>query len=294
MKMSEEILAQLNAVIQRDPCNTRAIARRGETYRSLKQYEKALGDFNRAIALKPDYAWAIARRGETYRLLENYSEAIADFDGAIALQPDYAWAYAHRGMTYRLWGEPYYRQALGDFSRAIELQPDYAWAIAYRARIHDLLRCYEEALADFDRAMALDKHKNLFDHWQCERGLLLSYCGQYAEAIASCKEVLRENTEDSFALYNIAVFKARWHGLTEARPEIDRARSVLLSLVGTEEQGLAIYRLGGLAAIEGQTELALSYLEKSVLLDTEAREFALHDVAWLDLRANPSFRAITS
>ncbi|MBP0016189.1 MAG: hypothetical protein J7647_01375 [Cyanobacteria bacterium SBLK] len=133
-----------------------------------------------------------------------------------------------------------------------------------------------------------------FARWQCDRGLLLSYCGRYVESITSCKEVLRKNTEDSFALYNVAVFKARWHGLIKARSDINRARSVLLSLVGTEEQGLAIYRLGGLAAIEGQTELALSYLEQSVLLDTEAREFALHDLAWLDLRAHPSFRAITS
>lgn len=90
-------------------------------------------------------------------------------------------------------------------------------------------------------------------------------------------------------LANIAVFKTRWQGLVAAQPDINAARSALLSLVNSEEQGIILYRLGGLAAIEGKIEQALNYLQEAMLLEDEAIEFARHDVAWLELRNSPNF-----
>ena len=213
MNSYQEILANLNQSIAYNPNDIRAIAQRGDIYRLLKQYEEALADFSRAVGQNPIYVWAITRRGEVYRMMKRYPEALADFNQAIELKPDYAWAIAHRGATYRFMGHHYYEKALAEFSHSIELKPDYAWAIAYRARINDMLRRYEDALVDFDRAIALDR--TLFNDWRCERGMLLSYCGRYAEAIDCCQEALLENPSDSFALYNIAVFKTRWQELSK-------------------------------------------------------------------------------
>lgn len=281
-------LAILNQTIEVNPHDVGAIARRGEIYRLMKDYQVSLADFNLAIQQNPAYFWALAHRGETYRLMKCYPEALADFNLAIELNPNYAWAFAHRGATYRFMGKFYYEKALADFSRAIELQPNYAWALAYRARIYDLLRHYEEALVDFDRARALDK--TLFEDWQTERGMLHSYCGRYAEAIACCQEALQKNPNNCFALYNIAVFKFRWQGLAEARSDIDIARGALLASINTEARGIVLYRLGGLAAIEGKTEEALNLLQEAILLTQEAIEFAPHDIAWLELRDRPRFQ----
>ena len=49
-----------------------------------------------------------------------------------------------------------YDEALADFSRAIELDPGNAWAIASRGETYRLMGRYDEALADFNRAIELD------------------------------------------------------------------------------------------------------------------------------------------
>lgn len=288
MERYKTTLADLNQAIERNHDDARKIAHQGETNCLMKQYDEALTDFSQAIRQNPTYVWAIAHRGETYSLMKRYGEALMDFNQAIELKPDYAWAIAHRGKTYRFMGKHYYEKALADFSRAIDLKPDYAWAIAYRARTYDLLRRYEEALVDFDRAIALDE--TLFSDWRSERGMLLSYCGRYAEAIACCQQALLENSDDRFALYNIAVFKTRWKGLADARTDIDKARIALLAAVNTETRGIVLYRLGGLAALEGKTAQALNYLQEAIPLEKEAIESARHDIAWLELRDHPRFQ----
>ena len=57
-------------------------------------------------------------------------------------------------MTYREMGR--YEEALADFSRAIELDPGNAWAIAVRGETYREMERYEEALADLNRAIELD------------------------------------------------------------------------------------------------------------------------------------------
>ena len=50
-----------------------------------------------------------------------------------------------------------YEQALADFDRAIDLDEKMAWAIAERGETYRLMEKYELALADFDRAIDLDE-----------------------------------------------------------------------------------------------------------------------------------------
>jgi len=64
------------------------------------------------------------------------------------------WTIASRGETYQSMER--YEEALADFDRAIDLDPEVAWIIASRGEIYRLMRRYEEALADFDRAIDLD------------------------------------------------------------------------------------------------------------------------------------------
>ena len=50
-----------------------------------------------------------------------------------------------------------YEEALADFNRAIALDENLDWAIAKRGETYRLMERYEEALADFNRAIALDE-----------------------------------------------------------------------------------------------------------------------------------------
>lgn len=283
----EDTLAALNRAIEQNPQDSRAIARRGETCRLAGRYEEALADFNRAIALQPDYAWAIAHRGETYYLLKRYREALADFNRAVGLNLTNAWTLAHRGVTLEYMRR--YEEALADLNRAIELLPDYAWALIHRARTYEQMKCYERGLEDFDRVMALDK--SIIGDWQRERGLLFSFLRRYAEAIEYYEQALQENPQDYFALYGIVSVKTLWKGLAETQTEINEVRAVLLSLVNTEAGSDALYGLGGLAALEGNTDQALNYLQEAISLNDYRADTAYHDLVWLELRADPRFQA---
>ena len=291
MERYQDTLAELNRAIEQKPDDTRAIAQRGETYRQMEHFEAALADFDRAIELNPNYAWAIAHRGETYYLMKRYEEALADFNRAIDLNPDYTWAIAHRGVTYRFLGEAYYTKALADLDRAIERQPDYVWAIAYRCRVYELMKSYKKSLTDFDRAIAFDD-TIFMKNWRIERGLILCYDGQYSQVIACCEQRLQEAPQDSTALYCIAVAKARWQGLDKAKSAIERARTALFSQWETEDRGDILYRLSGLAVLEGNCEQAWQYLREAIPINDEAIELVGHDPAWIDWRHHPKTQAL--
>jgi tetratricopeptide (TPR) repeat protein len=286
----EETLATLNQAIAQNPNNTKALAQRGETYRLMGRYDEALTDFNQAIDHQPDYAWTIAHRGETYRLLKDYSSALTDFNRAIEITPTYVWAIAHRAGVYHKLER--FSEALLDLERAVELKPNYAWAVAYRAGFYALMRRYEEALIDYDRAIALNE--TIIAHWFGERGLILSCLGRYAEAIECCQQGLKKNPDDYTALYTQAVAKARWKGLNEAKVEIDKARAALEAVTNSESRAGVLYRVGGLDALEGQSDRALNYLSVAILLENEPLELARHDLAWNELRDDPRFQSLTA
>ncbi|MCU0544841.1 MAG: tetratricopeptide repeat protein [Oscillatoriaceae cyanobacterium Prado104] len=285
-------LAETNRSIEQNPDDAKALARSGENYRLRGNFEAALNDFNRSLQLEPDCAWTIAHRGETYYLMKRYEEALADFNRAIELNPDYIWAIAHRGVTYRFLGEAYYAKALADLDRAIEHQPNYVWALAYRCRVYELMKCYKKALIGFDRAIALDKTIFAEKNWLIEKGLILCYDGQYPEAIACCEQRLQEVSDDTTALYCIAVSKARWLGLDKAKSEIDRTRTALLAQWETGDRGDILYRLSGLAILEGDSDRAWQYLREAIPINNEAIELVGHDPAWLDWRDDPRTLAL--
>ncbi len=252
-------------------------------------FEAALVNFNCAIDLNPHYAWAIAHRGETYRQMKRYEKALADFSRSLTLKPGHAWTLAHRGAShYKL---KYYQDALADINQAIKLQPDYPWALVYRINLYIIMERYEEALIDFDRAIALDE--TIIPHWPGERGLLLSYLGRYSEAISSCEQGLQQNPKDYITLYTLAVIKTHLHGLVAAQVKIKTTRNILQAVAKQSRNAGVIYRLGGLAALEGDTEQALNHLQQAIALDNEPLELARRDLAWLNLRDYPRFQSLT-
>lgn len=281
-------LADTNKVIEQNSDSAKALAHRGENHRLTGNFAAALNDFNRSIELQPDYAWAIAHRGDTYRLMKHYEQAIADFDRSLALKPKQAWTLAHRGASY--YESKQYSNALADFNQALDLQPDYPWAIVYQINIYVRMERFEEALVGFDRAIALDN--TIIPSWPGERGLLLSYMGRYDEVIAVCEQGLKDNPDDYITLYTLAAVKARFKGMAAAQADIETTRNVLQAVNEPSKRAGVVYRLGGLAALEGDRDLALNCLEEAISLDNEPLELARRDVAWLELREDPRFRSL--
>jgi tetratricopeptide (TPR) repeat protein len=60
----------------------------------------------------------------------------------------------------------WYDEAVADFDRAIELRPDLDWAIASRGEARRQMARYAEALVDFDRALEIDPNLDYVIAWR--------------------------------------------------------------------------------------------------------------------------------
>src|SRR5918999_1680126 len=90
-----------------------------------------------------------------------------------------------------------YDEALADFNRAIELDPDRAWAIASRGQTYQALRRFDEALADFARAIELDPDRD----WAiADRGETYRLAGRFDEALADFARALELDPDDGWAI----------------------------------------------------------------------------------------------
>jgi len=260
------------------------ITKLGEIYQGRGGDKDALEMFDKAITLNEQNVLAIVSRGKIYQLLGRYQEALADFDRAIALDDQIVQAIADRGETLRLMGR--YQEALIDFDHAIALDDQNAWVIGCRGQAYCRMGRYQEALIDFDRAIALDKKLN----WVIfERGIVFSYLGQYAKAIQSYQQGSNNDPNDCIALYNIAVATARWKGIPEAKFQIYKARTALNK---EKIDSVRLYGLGGLAALTGNFDLALDYLNQAIQSTKQVADVARFDLAWLDLTSDPHFQAL--
>ena len=290
MKPMSDALKQVNKKIAQNPDDAWAYARRGQLYSQNNQLNEALADFNRALEISPNYAWVLAQRGEIYRAMECFDRAITDFSSNLALDPNNNWALAHRGATHysRYDRQTNHAQALQDLDKAIQQQPTYAWAIMHRANLYVAMQDYEQALVDIDRSHVLDP--TILLPWIGERAMVLNFAGRYDETIAGCQQAVQEDPEEYFAWYSLTVAQNSVYGLQEAQHSLNQAEQVLQKVVTQRpEDGLALYRLAGMAALQEKTELAFTYLEAAIQAHREPRQSAMHDPVWRPFHHLPRY-----
>jgi tetratricopeptide (TPR) repeat protein len=103
--------------------------------------------------------------------------------------------FAFKGESYRAMRR--YEEALADFDRAIALNEQSAWIFAGRGQIYWLMRRYEEALADFDQALSLGgKSAWIF----AERGQTYRLMGRYEQALADFDQALSLDKNSSWII----------------------------------------------------------------------------------------------
>src|SRR6266542_4275869 len=104
-------------------------------------------------------------------------------------------ALEERGENHRL--NDRYEEALADFNRAIELNPKRAWPISRRAETYRLMGRHEEALADFNRAVELDPENG----WViASRGETYQSMGRHEEALADFNRAIELDPENGWAI----------------------------------------------------------------------------------------------
>lgn len=168
--------------------------------RTPDSLNKAVDSFTQALVHDPSYVPAYVGLADCYNLLreytmmpasEAYQRALAAANKAVELDPQSSEAHASLAFVsfHGMWDAA---TADREFRRAIELDPNDAVAHHWYATYLDSVRRDPEALAEIERAQALDPgSKSIL----ADRGSILFDSGHQLEAVALLKQ-MEENEPD--------------------------------------------------------------------------------------------------
>jgi len=217
--------------------------------RTPDSLNKAVDSFMQAIVHDPGYAPAYVGLADCYNLLreytvmpasEAYPRALAAAQKAVEL--DDRSSEAHASLAFAsFFGKGETAIAGREFRRAIELNPSNARAHHWYATYLQCLRRYPEALAEIERAQALEPaSKSVL----ADKGAILFDAGRQQDAIAVLKQI--EGNDPDFIsphryLKFIYLLAADYpHYLAEARSEATLMHdSSALAIVEATERGYA-------------------------------------------------------
>lgn len=144
-----------NRAIEADPKCTEAWHGRGLAKRQQGDRKGALADLDQAVTLEPSAAGLHNDLGLAKADSGDFAGAIASYDAALRLAPDAALTWNNRSFAKRLNGDA--DAALKDATMALQLNPNYARAYLNRGLCLYNLREWEDALADLEKSVELEK-----------------------------------------------------------------------------------------------------------------------------------------
>ncbi len=176
----------------------RAYTARADAYGELGKFDLALGDYGRALDLVAFDAFVFHSRAVALGRLGRNVDALKDLDRALMLRPEYGIAYETRArvlLDLAMTAPPDARaahlaQALDDADRALALEgpDDQARLHTSRGRVRFYLGRVDAAIADFDRALALQPDDLVA---LSLRGAAFADTGDFEHAIADFSSLLR-------------------------------------------------------------------------------------------------------
>jgi len=197
---------------------------------------------------------------------ERYEEAAEMFsallEGGGLEVPWRAAVLGRRGVTYGRMGR--YEESLADFDRAIALDPDKAWYIASRGETYRQMGRNEEALADFDRAMGLDPDDASYI---AGRGWTYRQMGRNEEALADFDRAMELKPDYAWAVASRGMTYRLIRRYEEALVDFNKAIEL------DPDYAWAIDRRGVTCFLMKRYEEALADFERALELDPDNFSF---------------------
>lgn len=142
---------------------------------------QSINDLDKAIRLNNNYASAFSNRGFVYLNAKLFGQAIKDFNRAIQLEPNEAQNYVYRAQCNRPTDK---NLAISDFNNAVELAPKNSYVYVARGNFYEQdLKDFSNALADYTRAIELERRENELALYYYNRGGIYQKINDYGRAI---------------------------------------------------------------------------------------------------------------
>ena len=216
------------------------------------RYQEAVKVLSDAATRFPDNYHIYQRLGTAYQYLGNYDEAVANYRKALAIRPS-APAYSNIGATLHEAGD--FAGAVAAYRQAIEIQPNSA---ATRRNLGDALT---------------------------RLGRPAEAKAAYREAVRLGEADLKVNPTDARNLAALAVYLQKAGEPKAARTRLDQA------LAAAPETAEILYRASVLHALWGESELALTFLERAATSGYSRKTIETDDDL-SSLRQSPRFKQL--
>ncbi len=249
----------------------------------VEDFEKAETAFNKALSIDPDIiearmlmVFVMLWRGQKQQAREEVARVRHQ-------SPNEAVVYFVKATLHRLDGE--YDRALRSYDRLVHLDPAAFVVVSFnRALIFLYQSKFDEAQVELDRAASIEPNNPLL---RSVRALVMYYAGRATDAEQVFREVIQTNP-----------------GLNSVRPFLAMA----LSRQGKREEALAqltdavkrngevdpdiAYSVGSVFALNGNSDEAFAWLEKSVALGNENKPWFEADENLASLRNSERFAGL--
>jgi tetratricopeptide (TPR) repeat protein len=234
-------ISDFNKAIEINPNNPELYFNRGSAKKNEKNYYGAIADYTKALEINPNYFYAYLQKALTKDKLKDYTGAIADYTKALEINPNSDQAYFARALAKK--SIEMYDDAIADYTKAIELNPnesayyqsrghlknngtnDYYGAIVdftiaidkstnpnyiadyynSRGRAKALLKNFNEALSDYNKAIKIDANK---PDYYSNRGFSKAKLSDYFGAIADYTKAIQLNPISIYAFFQRGLTKA--------------------------------------------------------------------------------------
>ncbi|XP_072039506.1 uncharacterized protein [Amphiura filiformis] len=210
--------------IKLDPEDYDAFFKRAEMYEKRGEMLLALEDYREVTRLMPSKTEALFKRA-TYQfdVNKNWIQAIKDFTELVAQEPHNALARTYRGRACAKQG--LYVNAVEDLSAAVHLDPYNSVAFFYRGCL--LRKAHpKQALQDFSVSVLLnDSEDNVMAFFH--RGILYMDLNRHEDAIADFENVLRLDKAIAGAHVNLGlIYMTKLDNYTKAIQKFGNAIKV--------------------------------------------------------------------
>jgi adenylate cyclase len=232
--------------------------------------------FEKAIALDSQYAEACAGLGATYwmewtwgwnRDPQNLERALTLTQRALTLDDSLPFPHSFLGVIYVL--QQRYDSAIAEGERAIALDPNDADSYFFQAETLNIAGRPEDAIRMVERAMRLNPHYP--PHYPWSLGAAYFFTGQYTEAITMLKEAINRLPTHLFAHRVLAFsYVQQWACQQSADTQ------TLEQALAAAQRGIALndsapgshLALGTVYLWQKQYEQAIAEMERDVALNS--------------------------